>query len=516
MTPHPVLPNSEQHFAHEMDPHEFVVPDMINAESLRDVILMFHRVNVIKFGSFTLKSGVQSPIYIDLREIISYPRLLRTAARLISKAIYETDAVVHEVLCGVPYAALPIATLIACDKDIPMVMRRKEVKDHGTKKIVEGKVERGAPCLLVDDVCTSGQSILETAEDLRAAGLIVEDAVVLLDRESGGAEYLQQNGIKLHYALNITQLCSTLVAAGEIPIPVYEAVKSFLAVSRKKPEVTNGTSGVVSSPKPATSSWLQMTFTERAKQTKNPVARHLFEIMENKHTTLAVAVDVTTTAGILQLAEALGPHICLLKLHADIIQDFKADFITELVKISQAHKFLLMEDRKFADIGFTVSHQMSGGVHSIANWADLVTVHALPGPGIVSGLKEGIKRQGNREIGFVFIAEMSSSGALTDGDYAKRTVKICDQHNENVVGLVCQTNCTDNPAFIRMTPGVHMGAAGDGLGQNYSSPQEVMGKCADVIIVGRGITESSDPAAVALEYKLKGFAAYRSRTGDRS
>lgn len=91
---------------------------------LEQVVLELNKVGVIKFGNFKLKSGVMSPIYIDLREIISYPSLLTTASSLVAATIYAKDAVVHDVICGVPYSALPIATLIACENDTPMVMRR--------------------------------------------------------------------------------------------------------------------------------------------------------------------------------------------------------------------------------------------------------------------------------------------------------------------------------------------------------------------------------------------------------
>lgn len=197
-----------------MDPLDIPVPENLTQSALQEIILILNDAGVIKFGHFTLKSGVQSPIYIDLREIISHMNLMKTAARLISATVYQNDAVPHEVLCGVPYGALAIAAIVAYENQIPMVMRRKEVKDHGTKKVVEGLIVAGHRCLIVDDVCTSGASIMETAEDLRKVGLVVTDAVVLLDRESGGVEFLEQSGIRLHAAITITQICNTLVLAG--------------------------------------------------------------------------------------------------------------------------------------------------------------------------------------------------------------------------------------------------------------------------------------------------------------
>ena len=168
-------------------------PDTV--QSLDQIILDFYAVGVIKLGQYKLKSGVKSPIYVDLRELIGFPKLLNTAAQLLYNVMRQkSDAIPCDVLCGAPYAAVPVTTLVSVAQNIPMVMRRKEVKDHGTRKAVEGPVRAGAKCVVIDDVCTSGLSIVETATDLRKEGLVVEHAVILLDREAGGHYNLQKQG----------------------------------------------------------------------------------------------------------------------------------------------------------------------------------------------------------------------------------------------------------------------------------------------------------------------------------
>ena len=110
------------------------------------------------------------------------------------------------------------------------------------------------------------------------------------------------------------------------------------------------------------------------------------------------------------MADKVGPHICVLKLHCDIITDFSPSFTQQLKHLAEKHQFLLMEDRKFADIGNTCRLQLGGGAYRIADWADMVTAHALPGPSILKSLAG---------VAVVLIAEMSSEGKLTTGEYAQ-------------------------------------------------------------------------------------------------
>ena len=179
----------------------------------------------VKFGSFTLASGQRSPVYLDLRRLVSYPDVLDMAVEAYIDRLISLD---YDCLAGVPYAALPIAAIAASRLKRPMVYPRKEAKTHGTSQMVEGVFQQGQRALLLEDVITSGGSILTAAETLRAAGLTVRDAVVLVDREQGGVAALAAQGINARAVLSMRQILERLQAQDLIDQSTFLEVKQYL------------------------------------------------------------------------------------------------------------------------------------------------------------------------------------------------------------------------------------------------------------------------------------------------
>jgi uridine monophosphate synthetase len=187
-------------------------------------------IGAVKFGDFTLASGKKSPVYVDLRLLASHPAVLRQAALAYTEILQNKlgKRASNVRLAAIPYAAMAIGTAVSLETGLPMIYPRKEAKAHGTAQQIEGEYQAGDTAIILDDLITTGGSKLAAIEPLEAAGLKVQDVVVLIDREQGGGKDLAQSGYHLHSVLRLSEMLDTLVEAGRISASQHSEVSSFL------------------------------------------------------------------------------------------------------------------------------------------------------------------------------------------------------------------------------------------------------------------------------------------------
>lgn len=184
-----------------------------------------YKIKAIKFGTFKLKSGMISPVYIDLRVLVSYPKVLKKIARAYISILRKIK---FERMVAVPYTALPIVANISAINNKPWIYTRKEIKNYGIKRPVEGEFKKGERIVMIDDMITTGASKIETVKPLRELGLNIKDIVVLVDREQGGREYLKKQGFNFYCVFTIEQWLKCLRKNKKLSKMKYEEIIEYL------------------------------------------------------------------------------------------------------------------------------------------------------------------------------------------------------------------------------------------------------------------------------------------------
>lgn len=200
---------------------ELWTPDLcfLHPHPHQDLILQLFDIGCLLFGNYMQASGATFSYYIDLRRIISNPQIFHQVLYAYAKIL---TSLTFDRIAGIPYGSLPTATGLSLLLHHPMIYPRKEVKAHGTRRLIEGNYQQGEKVVVVDDILISGKSAIEGAEKLQSAGLVVEDIVVLIDHEEGVKDKLKAKGYNAYSVLTISEITQTLYEAGRISEDQYQ------------------------------------------------------------------------------------------------------------------------------------------------------------------------------------------------------------------------------------------------------------------------------------------------------
>jgi orotate phosphoribosyltransferase/orotidine 5'-phosphate decarboxylase subfamily 1 len=278
--------------------------------------------NIIKTGDFTLKSGMKSNLYFDFKSVTSYPDLLSDLSYELSKMIKDDIT-----LCGVPLGGIPYAVLIGHIKSRPIVLLRDEKKSYGMGNQVEGKCDGNV--ILIEDVITTGSSVISCIETLKTCNIYVKHVVCILDREVGGVQAIQDLGYEVNCLYKMSEIlnyveCSTII--------------------------------------------------------KCEITERLLSIVNAKQTNVIASLDCDN---LYEIMEKIGAHVCAVKIHGDIYKNLDVERINYL---KGKLNFMVIEDRKFSDIPYIALKQLE----LIKSYADIVTVHGICGNLMVEKIGEHI------------------------------------------------------------------------------------------------------------------------------
>lgn len=196
-------------------------------EFVKEFASFLFEKGIIRFGDFTLASGKKSSFYIDLRLVASYPHIFRKMIKhLQNLIIQEIGLEKFDSLVSVPTGGLVIASALAIETVKPLIYVRSKPKDYGTSKSIEGQVKKGMKVLMVDDVATTGGSVVNAIKELKKEGIIVTDAYVIINRLEGATEALKGEGVRLHHLSDIIEISENLRKENLVPQEILDKVKA--------------------------------------------------------------------------------------------------------------------------------------------------------------------------------------------------------------------------------------------------------------------------------------------------
>lgn len=282
------------------------------------------QIGIVKNGNFTLKSGHSSNVYFNMKEITNHPTMMTDICYELSKLVINDCEV---CIAGVPMGAIPFATMVSYIKSLPMMLVRAEKKEYGMEQQIEHNNNKNV--ILIEDVITSGQSVMGVIDILKQHGINVVQIITILDREAGGVAMLKQLGYQVDCLFELSDF-------NQIIIP--QTMKS------------------------------------------NPLIDKLLNIKHEKQSSIIASLDCDN---VYEVMEMVGPYVCAVKLHGDIFETLDIAKINEL---KHKYNFLVIEDRKFSDIPYICLKQLK----LIKRYADIVTVHGICGELLIKTLSDEI------------------------------------------------------------------------------------------------------------------------------
>lgn len=321
--------------------------------SIEQIILELYERKIIQFGEFTLTSGKSSPIYIDLRQVISIPNLLNRVIKKLSDKIKQLHG---DIILGVPYGGIVYSTLVSKELEMPHAMVRKEVKKHGGKKLIEGVQPENMNCIIVEDTVTSGSSVVRTIKHIQSVCMssIMKHIVCILDRRPNGYSKITE-GYHVHSLFSIYDILETLLSHKKVTSKMYNNVYYYLS---KQVD------------------FIGKDFFTKNIECKNPQIIKLYNRICNNDTSV-LGLNVSHIRDPVILLKFLKTHGCnfhFLLFESELLDGFTLQHATLLRKIADHYQILLIDNIRCTDNDANIIQQrLCGGTFKRNTWVDAFT-----------------------------------------------------------------------------------------------------------------------------------------------
>lgn len=420
------------------------------------IIKKLYSEGIFTLDDIILKSGKKSPYYCDFRLLISKPELYQQVVEFICSYL-ETLSVEYHHLGSVPIGSLPFTTSVANRLNQSFVIPRGEKKTYGKKCSMEGSLNVGDTVLVLEDVITTGASVLEAVEIIKNNGGVVKDIVCIFDREEEGEPVIKGNDINFHSVFSLSDLIRVLESEQLTDNLHLEKLK-FHNEKYKKIQVDLHIENTEEFKRNERKERLAKNYQELVGNNFN---KRLLSIIKTKQTSVCLSLDTGSWNKGKSILESCAPYICMVKLHLDLLTDWNNTATQEILEMSKTHNFLILEDSKLDDVPNIVESQVYGGLHSFGNWVDAVTVNTVNFVSTNNVLYRSDKKNRSdavsKDLTCIPVGQYNTKDSMVTKDYSVNFKnKLLEEKDARFqTRTIIQQNLykTDNQ-FLRMTPGV--------------------------------------------------------------
>ena len=420
------------------------------------IIKKLYSEGIFTLDDIVLKSGKKSPYYCDFRLLISKPELYQEVVEFIC-AYLETLSVEYQHLGSVPIGSLPFTTSVANRLNQSFVIPRGEKKNYGKKCSMEGSLNVGDTVLVLEDVITTGASVMEAVEIIKNNGGVVKDIVCIFDREEEGEPVIKGNDINFHSVFCLSDLIKVLESEQMTDNLHLEKLK-FHNEKYKKIQVDLHIENTEEFKRNERKEKLSRNYQELV---GNDFNNRLLNIIKSKQTSVCLSLDTGSWNKGRSILESCAPYICMVKLHLDLLTDWNNTATQEILDMSKTHNFLILEDSKLDDVPNIVESQVYGGLHSFGNWVDAVTVNTVNFVSTNNALYRSAKKNRSdavsKDLTCIPVGQYNTKDSMVTKDYSNdfKNRLLEEKDTRFQTRTIIQQNLykTDNQ-FLRMTPGV--------------------------------------------------------------